>query len=171
MACSARPDNRCEILTPPNLLKAKVGGNFSGIDEAAIARAEAVVEHIKAEHGEWLAGDVVCLCRAWATYDAAPDSEENISALYRASHDLRGQAATFDFPAISRATHSLCQLIEAVGTPQTLPRALIRAHVEAVAAMYREKGRDCSDPLVADLIEELESKVQLARRITSTGWL
>ena len=33
-----------ELFMPPNMLKAKVGGTYAGIDTAAIMRAEAAIE-------------------------------------------------------------------------------------------------------------------------------
>ncbi len=43
---------------PPNMLKAKVGGNFSGVDMAAIKRAEAAMEALKGEFADWAQDDV-----------------------------------------------------------------------------------------------------------------
>ena len=42
-----------ELFMPPNMLKAKVGGLFSGIDMAAIKRAETAMETLKSEFTGW----------------------------------------------------------------------------------------------------------------------
>jgi len=36
-----------ELFMPPNMLKAKVGGTFVGIDMAAVNRAEAAMDALK----------------------------------------------------------------------------------------------------------------------------
>ena len=48
-----------ELFMPPNMLKAKVGGGtFSGLDMAAMKRAEAAMEGIKSEFSAWAASDL-----------------------------------------------------------------------------------------------------------------
>ena len=48
-----------ELFMPPNILKAKVGGNsFNGLDMAAIQRAETALEELKSEFAGWAADDV-----------------------------------------------------------------------------------------------------------------
>ena len=49
-------DHPIELFMPPNMLKAKVGGgNFSGLDMAAINRGEAAMDGIKSEFSAWAA--------------------------------------------------------------------------------------------------------------------
>ncbi len=40
---------------PPNMLKAKVGGGTGGPDMAAIKRAEAAMDDLECEFGDWIA--------------------------------------------------------------------------------------------------------------------
>ena len=46
-----------EIFTPPNMLKAKAGGTGIGLDAAALKRAEAAMEELKAEFADWMDAD------------------------------------------------------------------------------------------------------------------
>src|SRR4051812_15359018 len=55
-----------ELFMPPNMLKAKVGGGAGGMDLAAISRAEAAMEALQGEFGDWLADDVKTLTLARA---------------------------------------------------------------------------------------------------------
>ena len=93
---------------PPNILKAKVGGAIGGIDMAAITRAEAAMDALKSEFNDWFTADVTRLAECRELFAARKDAKTRDS-LFRASHDIRGQAATFGFPLVSRIAFSLCQ--------------------------------------------------------------
>ena len=145
-----------EIFMPPNMLKAKVGGRFGGVDIAAIKRAEQALEELKTEFGEWINDDVAKLVKARATYEAAQDAETR-NDLYRASHDLRGQALTFEFPLAARIAASLCKLLD--GKPGSIPQALIDAHVDAIGIVVRQNMKGDGDRTARALGSELEARV------------
>src|SRR5579863_2348840 len=82
-----------EVFMPPNLLKAKVGnGGFSGVDTAAIERAETAMEALKGEFADWALEDVRRLIDARERFAKSPDAASR-AALLRAAHDIKGQAA------------------------------------------------------------------------------
>jgi len=56
-------------------------------------------------------------------------------ALFRASHDMKGQAATLGFPLVAAVAASLCRLIEETADPRRIPLVLIDQHVDAVRAV------------------------------------
>jgi HPt (histidine-containing phosphotransfer) domain-containing protein len=95
-----------ELFMPPNMLKAKVGGGLGGPDLAALKRAELAMEGLKKEFGDWIADDVRALTDARARYAQTPDGDAR-NALVRAAHDIKGQAATFNYPLIARVAASL----------------------------------------------------------------
>jgi chemotaxis protein histidine kinase CheA len=148
-----------ELFTPPNLLKSKVGGGgMPVLDTAAIERAEAALEELKGEFAGWTADDVKRLVAARQAYAAAPDAA-NRGAMLRAAHDLKGQAATFDFPLIARVAGSLSKLLYDLTPEAELPLGLVDAHVAAVHVIYRDKVNDMSDKVTVVLIQELERQV------------
>ncbi|MGB8601542.1 MAG: Hpt domain-containing protein [Rhizomicrobium sp.] len=156
----------CEIITPPHVLKIKAG-NGGGLDETVISRGEAAMERIRTDYPHWLGEDIERLQNAWQVLDLTNTGQPaSVSKLYRASHDLRGQAASFDFPTVTRIAHSLCRLLEALA-PIHLPPALVGAHVDAIGAAYRENRRNPDDPLTAIVLEALEDKVDLACEIAA----
>lgn len=144
-----------ELFMPPNTLKAKAGG--SGFDMLALKRAEGAVETLKSEFQEWMGDDVAKLCERRDLFAADPSSSQRASDLFRASIDLKGQAATFDYPLIARTASSLCKLIEETnGAPLPLP--LVDAHVAAVRALFRDGIKDAADTVALVLVEELEAR-------------
>ena len=147
-----------ELFMPPNMLKAKLGGIAVGLDVAAMKRAEAAMEGLKSEFSDWVAKDVERLGTAHDRFIL----ERNQAArddLFRASHDMKGQAGTFDFPLIARAASSLCKLIEETNTVAALPLPLVEAHVAAIRVIFREKINGAADTMAQMLMNELDARV------------
>lgn len=143
---------------PPNMLKAKVGGTIGGLDTAAIKRAEAAVETLKSDFAGWVGDDVerlsACRDRFAARKDVAARDE-----LFRAGHDIKGQATTFEFPLVARVASSLCKLMDAVTEPDEIPLPLVDAHVSAIRIIFRDGIKDSSNRMAIELAEELEARV------------
>ena len=147
-----------ELFMPPNMLKAKVGGGLGGIDMAALKRADAALETLSGEFAGWLTDDVKALADAHARYAAAPSAPAR-AALLRAAHDIKGQAATFDFPLVARVAASLARLLGELPPGRDLPPGLADAHVQAVQVIHRENIRDIANPMAQMLCAELDAKV------------
>ena len=147
-----------ELFMPPNMLKAKVGGTFVGVDMAAINRAEAAMETLKSEFAEWAKEDVRRLVAAREAFAVKPGRETR-AQLLRAAHDMKGQAATFDYPLISRVAGSLSRLIHDLPESTEVPLALVDAHVNAIHVIYRDKVMDMSNKVALALSDELEARV------------
>jgi hypothetical protein len=61
-----------EVITPPNVLKTKIGGALPALDQKAIARAEAALEKMSSQFAEWIKEELERLLEAWGAYEAAP---------------------------------------------------------------------------------------------------
>src|ERR1700735_5161707 len=133
----AEEQDEIEVFMPPNVLKAKVG-NFTGVDMSAIKRAETAMDSLKGNFAEWAQDDVRRLAEAREAYAKKPDAQSR-AALLRAAHDMKGQAATFDFPLIARVAGSLSKLIGELPENRDLPLGLVDAHVSAIHVIYRDK--------------------------------
>lgn len=138
-----------EIFMPPNMLKAKMGSG--GIDPAAIARAEAAIEEIRSEFPAWMSSATATLSERHAEFAAAPN-EARRAALFRASHDMKGQAATLGYPLAGRVAASLCDLLES----ELRPAALVAGHVDAIRVVVRDQVRDETEPNALVVVQELE---------------
>jgi len=144
-----------EIFMPPNMLKAKVGGSVGGLDMAAIKRAEKAIETLKVEFNDWINSDVDRLVECRDRFAEAQDADSQ-GDLYRAGHDLKGQALTFGFPMAARVAASLCKLLDGNGRA---PLALIDAHVNAIRVIVRKNVKDENDRVANVLAAELEGQV------------
>jgi chemotaxis protein histidine kinase CheA len=145
-----------EIFMPPNVLKAKMGNGK--LDLSAVKRAEKAVDNLKSEFTGWVIQDVNRLVEAGQAY-VKQSSMETLADLYRAAHDLKGQAATFDFPLIARVASSLCMLTDDTSYGLPLPLSLIDAHIDAIKVIVRDNLKDPSDQTATELAAELEQQV------------
>jgi hypothetical protein len=145
-----------EIFMPPNMLKAKVGGGPTAVlDDNLVRRVETAVNALAGEFTVWLASDVARLVEARDRFAALCDSETR-DQLFRASHDLKGGAETYEYPLIGRIGSSLCKLIDTLGTEA--PLALIDAQVDAIRALFRDRVKH-TNRVAVTLCEELEARV------------
>lgn len=83
-----------------------------GIDPAALARAEAALAALGGDYLTWAANDIDRLRAAVAALRRAeaeqrPDAARLVFAI---AHDIKGQAATFGYPLLSRCGAALCRL-------------------------------------------------------------
>jgi chemotaxis protein histidine kinase CheA len=147
-----------ELFMPPNMLKAKVGGGLGGIDMAAMKRAEAAMEELKSEFGDWIADDVKALLTARARFAKTPDVEAR-AALLRAAHDIKGQAPTFNFPLIARVAASLSRMIGELPAGTPIPLNLVDAHVSAIQVIHKNGLQDTGDKTAQALCAELDARV------------
>lgn len=115
------------------------------LDPAALKRAEAALAAIQHRYIEWAEADYARLDAAWAAWAAcatAPDPEGAVlRRLFQIAHDMKGQAATFDYPLVSDLGNRLCREIETVGAEGFSAAQQIRvaALVAAIGRVIRER--------------------------------
>jgi chemotaxis protein histidine kinase CheA len=148
-----------EIIQPPGTLRAKA----RVLTEAEAARfnpigqAEDALEKLSVNFQKWLDDQVAVLREAHADGEAAGYSEEAIQTLFRAAHDLRGQAATLGYPLAGEIAGSLCHLVDHIPAGGPVPRDLVRLHVEAVRAVVAEKATDENHATGRPLVDGLRA--------------
>jgi chemotaxis protein histidine kinase CheA len=147
-----------EIFMPPNILKAKVGSVPGGIDMAAIKRAETAMETLKTEFNDWLADDIARLAMMREGFAGNPSAQMRFD-LFRAAHDLKGQADTYGFPLVARIASNLANLVDEGNKKTVIPLPLVDAHVAAIRIAFRDKVSVTSDAVAAMLAKELEDQV------------
>lgn len=148
-----------EVITPPNLLKAKVGGKLAPLDEKAIARAEAALKGLSAQFDDWMVEELTKLEAAHEASRAAGHDEKEVTVLFRCAHDIKGLGETYEYPLVSRLAKSLCTLIENEPARAKAHAGLVRAHVDAIKAAVRQQIRTSDHPVGAALLTELETNV------------
>jgi len=146
-AVKSFPDH--EVITPPNKLERAVGRAIDGDDP--VARAEAALAQLSSEFSSWMNDECEQLDRARRNVRQAGMAAAQREALFRAAHDIKGQAATLGFPLVAAAAESLCRLIEETHDPRRIPLELVDQHVDAVRAIIREHGRPHAEAIASKL--------------------
>ena len=132
--------DKCVIIAPQTDLKEKAKSSNADFvfDAAAIQKAEKALEKLSENFDEWVGKEVEKLDQAKDAFIAYPQLPENISALSRASHDLKGNAKTFGYPLISEFCISLCSLIENQPANFKIPEILVQQHVDSIKAILKQ---------------------------------
>jgi HPt (histidine-containing phosphotransfer) domain-containing protein len=143
-----------EIITPPNKLRKAVVAGSGPIDDP-VARAEEALAILACEFDAWMEAEMVRLDGARQDVREQGFNPKTQEALFHAAHDIKGQAATFGFPAVADVADSLCRLIEHTPDHHRIPMALVGQHVDAVRAIIREVKTADADMTAAVLAERL----------------
>lgn len=149
-----------EIITPPNMLKTKVGGALPALDQRAIARAEAALEKMADQFADWINEEHARLMEAWAAYEKAPGTAAAKNELHRRAHDLKGLAPTYGYPLVGRICGTLCKLTGDEHGDIKAPDRLLKAHVDAVKAAVLGKIKGADHPVGLALVAELENQTK-----------
>ncbi|WP_020177980.1 Hpt domain-containing protein [Methylopila sp. M107] len=144
------------ILRPPNRLKqraARYVDDKGREDPDPVRRAENALKLLSNEFDAWMSVELEALQIAHGASAAAHDLAD-LAALYRASHDIRGQAATFGYPLAGMIADGLCELLERRTAPRPAQQ-MLDLHVNAIKALVRENVRNPDDPVGLALVRRL----------------
>src|SRR6202795_3392695 len=106
-----------------------------------VARAEKALAGLSGEFKNWMAIEADRLSAAHATILKDGFTDATRDELFRAAHDIKGDAATFGYPSAGAAAESLCRIIEHAPNLDEVPSNLIAHHINAIQAIVRERTR------------------------------
>jgi HPt (histidine-containing phosphotransfer) domain-containing protein len=145
-----------EVITPEHMLRKAISVSppMPG-EEDPVSRAEKALAELSGEFTSWMDSECERLDAARREVMRGGFSNANKEALFHAAHDIKGEAATFGYPAVAAAADSLCRLIELTPDVTRIPIKLVNQHVDAVRAIYREYARSDAKDLAAMLTHRL----------------
>lgn len=145
-----------EVITPHNKLRKLVTLQPLEPGEVdPVERAEIALEELSGEFGTWMETECDRLDTARNIVKQSGFTKLTKDGLFHAAHDIKGEAATFGFPAMAEAANSLCRLVEHTPDPNRIPMALVDQHVDAVRAIFREYARSDARELADTLTKRL----------------
>jgi HPt (histidine-containing phosphotransfer) domain-containing protein len=147
-----------EVITPSLELRKAMTAAADG-DDDPVARAEAALDHLSGEFAAWMHAECERLEAARQDVAGRGFDEQTHAELFRAAHDIKGEASTFGYPAVAGAAESLCRLLEHTPELARIPLALVDQHVDAVRAIAREYPRH-------DLVEMASALTARLREVT-----
>ena len=145
-----------EVITPVNKLRKAITHRPPAPgEEDPVARAEDALSELAVEFEAWMISECERLDDARKAVGENGFNDATGEALFRAAHDIKGEAATFGYPALASAADSLCRLIEFSPDATRIPLALVEQHVDAVRAIHREYASSDAKELAAQLTARL----------------
>jgi len=141
-----------KVITQPNPLR-KVLRRVDEKDlDDPVARAEKALAGLSGEFKNWMIVETDRLASAHATILKMGFTDQTREELFRAAHDIKGDAATFGYPSAGAAADSLCRIIE--HAPE-VPSDLIAHHINAIQAIVRERTKLDTVSMASELSRQL----------------
>ena len=143
------------VITQPNpLRKVLLRVPETDLDDP-VARAEKALAGLSGEFKNWMAIEADRLSTAHATILRDGFTDVTRDELFRAAHDIKGDATTFGFPSASAAAESLCRIIEHAPDLDDVPSNLIAHHIDAIQAIVRERTKLDTASMASELSRKL----------------
>jgi HPt (histidine-containing phosphotransfer) domain-containing protein len=144
-----------QVISQPNpLRKVLLRVPESDLDDP-VARAEKALAELSGEFKNWMTVEADRLSAAHAAILRDGFDDRTREELFRAAHDIKGDAATFGFPSAAAAAESLCRIIEHAPDLDLVPRDLITHHINAVQAIVRERTKLDTAAMASELSRQL----------------
>jgi chemotaxis protein histidine kinase CheA len=147
------------VITQPNPLR-KVLRRVADDDiDDPVARAEKALADMSGEFKDWMAVECNRLSDAHAAVLERGFTQTTRDELFRAAHDIKGDAATFGFPSAGAVAESLCRVIEHAPDLSRVPADLITHHINAIQAIVHEHTK----------LDTISMSNELSRRLRSVA--
>jgi chemotaxis protein histidine kinase CheA len=129
------------VITQPNPLRKVLRRVAEEDRDDPVARAEKALADLSGEFKNWMAIESDRLADAHAAILRDGFSKATRDELFRAAHDIKGDAATFGFPSAGAAAESLCRVIEHAPDLAKVPSELIAHHINAIQAIVCQRTK------------------------------
>ena len=143
------------VITQPNPLRRVLRRVDEKDPDDPVARAEKALAGLSGEFKDWMAIECDRLAAAHAAILKGGFTTDTSQELFRAAHDIKGDAATYGFPTAGAAAESLCRIIEHAPNLERVPAELIAHHINAIQAIVRENAGINNSGMAAALSKKL----------------
>ncbi|MEZ5821618.1 MAG: Hpt domain-containing protein [Bradyrhizobium sp.] len=143
------------VIVQPNPLRKVLRRVAEDDRDDPVARAEEALDGLSGEFKNWMTIEADRLSAAWDAIQGNGFSDAARGELFRAAHDIKGDAATFGFPSAGAAANSLCRIIEHAPDLAKVPTDLIMHHINAVQAIVRQRTKLDTVAMASELSRQL----------------
>ena len=143
------------VITQPNPLRKVLRRVAEEELDDPVARAEKALADLSGEFKQWMVIESDRLAAAHAAILKDGFSDTRRDELFRAAHDIKGDAATFGFPSAGAAAESLCRIIEHAPDLAKVPSELIAHHINAIQAIVLERTKLDTISMASELSRRL----------------
>ena len=143
------------VITQPNPLRRVLRRVPESDLDDPVARAEKALAGLSGEFKNWMAIEADRLSAAHAAILMDGFNDATREELFRAAHDIKGDAATFGYPSAGAAAESLCRIVEHAPELDKVPSDLIAHHINAIQAIVRERTKLDTTAMAGELSRQL----------------
>jgi len=144
-----------KVITQPNPLRKVLRRVDDKDGDDPVARAEKALAGLSSEFKNWMSAEADRLSAAHAALLKSSFASEAGEELFRAAHDIKGDAATFGYPSAALAAESLCRIIEHAPDLAKVPGELITHHINAIQAIVHDHTKLDSTIVAGELSRRL----------------
>ena len=144
------------VITQPNRLRKVLRRVEDEKDsDDPVARAEQALAGLSGEFKGWMLAEADRLSAAHAAVRKDGFTRTASEELFRAAHDIKGDAATFGYFYAGMVAESLCRVIEHAPDLNKVPSQLIEHHVNAIQAIVRDHTKFDATMVATELSRRL----------------
>jgi HPt (histidine-containing phosphotransfer) domain-containing protein len=143
------------VITQPNPLRRVLRRVAEENLDDPVERAEKALAGLSGEFTNWMAIEADRLSAAHAAILKDGFTNATREELFRAAHDIKGDAATFGYPSAGAAANSLCRIIEHAPDLDEVPHDLIAHHINAIQAIVRQRTKMDTLAMSSELSRQL----------------
>jgi hypothetical protein len=161
MAEKGQENGAYQLITPPNLLKAKVGkGGVARIDPDLIKHAENVIGSMGDDFVETVSCEIMHVMQLAVDLETdRAKATEILKNVRRVAHDLRGQGATYGYDLISDVSECLFRYTDRLSSAAELNPDVLRAHADAMRAVIKNEVKGDGGAVGINLVASLDALV------------
>ena len=153
-----------QVIKPLSNLRSKIATTGGASEQESIDAAEEALKHIKQEFEVALRKDILKIKDAVAEMTDSPNAIQHaLSKINGISHDIKGMAATFDYPLLTTIAQSLCHFITNCKPATQSGLTVIKAHAKAMETVVSHSLQGDGGEVGQALIEILDAAVENAR--------
>jgi HPt (histidine-containing phosphotransfer) domain-containing protein len=127
-----------KVITQPNPLRKVLRRVDEDDPDDPVARAEQALAGLSGEFKNWMLAEADRLSAAHGAILKGGFSDKAAEELFRAAHDIKGDAVTFGYPSAANTAESLCRIIEHAPDLSKVPPELIAHHINAIHAIVHD---------------------------------
>lgn len=148
-----------EFVKPPRMLADKTGRGTPGAGDRLVKKAdEAMKAHTaKVDYKQIAGASLDKLNQLMRDFLADPAFQAKIGhQIYELCHDLKGEGASFGYPAVSRVADLICRVMDCKANRNRRFLEIVKIEVESIRAMIRFDVKGNPRGVALEVIDALE---------------
>ena len=152
------------MIRPRNTMLERLGGRpgvAGKVDANLLKKAEETVAKVGANYGDRVKTELDELHSLANRLLSETDKRaEIIHEINKLVHEIRGQGATFGYPLLTKFAGSLFNFTEGLENPNERQLALIRAHIDTMTGVVKNRITGDGGPVGAQIDQTLAAAIQ-----------